>query len=91
MRRIVVHIDQLVLRGISHADRLAVAAAIEQELRDRLAAPGVGERLTQLGALERLRLDTIHIDSGATPARIGTAAAGGIARAFTPDARRGPR
>ncbi len=80
MKRIVVHIDRLVLDGYRYEDRHIIAAGLQQELVRLLAEPGMAGRLTDLGDAARLRSGNISIGHAARPAQIGVAAAGGIAK-----------
>lgn len=53
MRRVVVHIDRLVLRGVTHGHE--VAAALQAELTRLLGEPAVVDRLASVGTVDRLR------------------------------------
>ncbi len=48
MRRIVVNIDSLVLKGFRYEDRHAIAQGLQQQLATLFAGPGMVERLVQL-------------------------------------------
>lgn len=80
MKRVVVHIDQLALKGLRNEDRHAIADALRGELGRQLAEPDAARRVLAHGDVSRLRIGTVRIAPGATPARIGTQAASGIAR-----------
>lgn len=83
MRRVHVHIDSLVLHGVSHDDRRAVARAIERELARQLSIAGVAGSLASLGHIDRV--PTARAEArGGTPADIGRAAAHAVARALAP-------
>lgn len=84
MKRVVVHIDRLVLHAVDHADRGAVVAAIEQELTQRLGAKGMAERLVGLDHRERLSVARVRIGAGSKPAVLGAAVAGRVADALVP-------
>ena len=80
MTRVVVHIDRLVLTGVSAAERDGLANALRAELTRRLAAPEAVERLASIGNVARLRVDGV---AGARDARrTGAAVAQGIDRAL---------
>jgi hypothetical protein len=81
VRRVHLHIDELVLHGVAFEDRRAVAAAIERELARRLAAPGAAERLASIGHLERVPALRVELASGG-PAELGRAAGRGVANAL---------
>jgi hypothetical protein len=60
-RKIVVHIDRLVLRGFERAERHVLAAALERELARALAAPDGAERLASHGHLARLQVPDVRL------------------------------
>jgi hypothetical protein len=84
MKRVHIHIDRLVLRGVDQADRRAVAAAMEQELSRRLGVRGVPEQLAGLGHRDRLPAARVTTAAGSKPAVIGAGAGGGVANALVP-------
>ena len=82
MRRVIVHIDRLVLRGVSATDRTAVAESLTRELTTQLARAEIADRLSS-------RPDTARLDAGrirtgaATPVALGRSVARGITRRVT--------
>lgn len=80
MKRVIVHIDSLVLRGFNHAERHAIAAGLQQELARLFADPHATQQLTTRGDVSRLRVGSININSGSKPQGIGVEAARGIGR-----------
>lgn len=80
MKRIVLHIDRLVLRGVNHRDAPAVAAALQAELRQLLGPHGDGTLAAQ-GSTHALRAGRVLLPPGADGAALGQAVAGRIARA----------
>jgi hypothetical protein len=84
MKRVIVHIDRLVLKGFQHEDRHAVAAGLQQELAKLLAEPASAERLAGLGSVSRLRVGKAQIQQGAKPQRMGIEAARSIAQGIRP-------
>jgi len=84
MRRVHVHIDRLVLRGVHDADRHAVAAAIEQELTRRFGARGVYEKIASLDHRDRLPAARVTVGAGSKPAVLGAALVGGVAGGLVP-------
>jgi hypothetical protein len=82
MRRIVLHIDRLVLRGIGRADAAAFTAALEAELQRRVAESATPERLTRAPAA-RIDAGSIRLAAGAKPASLGRASGRMIARGIT--------
>jgi len=81
MKRIVVHIDHLVLRGVRHEERHAVAAGLRGELSRWLGEPRAGDRLARLGHTPRLSLGRVSIAAGAKAEAVGVATARALGRA----------
>jgi hypothetical protein len=80
MKRIVVHIDRLVLRGFGQDERDSVAKGLRAELGRLLAAP---ETLRQLGAqdgVSRLKIGPVRVGQGTKSTAIGAQTAQGIAQ-----------
>ena len=82
MKRVVIHIDCLVLNGFRQEDRHAIAAGLQQELSHLLADPQAVHGLTGLGNLSRLRVGGVHIAQGSKPQRVGAQVAQGIGKEF---------
>jgi len=80
MKRVIVHIDSLVLRGFEHGDRHAIAAGLQQELTRLFADPRAARQLTTKGDVSRLRVGSININPALKPQGVGVAAARGIGR-----------
>jgi len=80
MKRVVIHIDQLVLRGFRSEDRHAIAAGLQQELSRLLADPDAARQLAAQDGMSRLNTCAVRIVHGAQPAAVGVQAAQGIAR-----------
>ena len=80
MKRVVVHIDRLILNGFRHEDRHAIAAGLQQELSHLLADPQAVQGLTGLGNVSRLRVGGVHIAQGSKPQRVGAQVAQGIGK-----------
>jgi hypothetical protein len=79
-RRVNVHIGNLVLKGFRHEDRHAVAQGLQEQLTRMLSAPGMAERLSQVGNIPRLRVGQVNMAADAKPQQIGIAAANGIGK-----------
>lgn len=73
MRRILVNIDSLVLKGFRHEDRHAIAAAARAEITRALAAPEAAARLAQLGSIPNLRIGAVNIAADTKPQQVGAA------------------
>lgn len=78
MRRIVLHIDRLVLRGIDRADAAGVAKGLQAELQALLAGEGAVAALASQHALHAVRASTAHVPRDADAAAVGRAVAGRI-------------
>jgi hypothetical protein len=83
MTRVVLHIQELVLRGVQRQDRATMASSLRQELAHALTAPDVAARLAGRGAIDRLRVPTVRVANAASPARLARAVARGIGRELT--------
>jgi hypothetical protein len=78
MKRIILHIDRLVLNGFPADDRDAIAAGLQTELGRLLAEPAMAERLGTLGNVARVRTDPARVAPSAPPEISGTAVARAI-------------
>lgn len=80
MKRVVVHIDRLVLNGFRREDRHAIAAGLEQELgrvfSDREAVSALRDR----GDLSRARVNGVQFEPDAKPRQVGESVARGIGK-----------
>jgi hypothetical protein len=81
-KRVVLHIDQLVLNGIAHRDRHAVAAGLQRELARLLAEPEAMAAWSAQAGVARVRAAPMPLAAGAAPLRVGTRAAQAIHRAM---------
>lgn len=79
-RKLVLHIDRLVLRGVDRSDAAAVSAALQAELQSLLGAGGAVTLATQ-GSTHALQAGRVHLPHGADATVLGQAVAGRIARA----------
>jgi hypothetical protein len=80
MKRVVVHIDRLVLKGFREGDQHGIAAGLQDELGRLLSSPGAAEQLRHLGNVESIRAGKIQVSLGAKPEATGVSAARAIAR-----------
>ena len=78
MKRVVVHIDRLVLTGFRHADRHAIAEGLREELARLFADREIVSRFSQMGDASHLKLGGVTIEPGAKPRRVGEIVARGI-------------
>jgi hypothetical protein len=82
VRRVVVHIDRLVLRGIRPEDRHAVADGLRTELAALLGEPQTAAGIGRIGAIAHLRAGRVRVVPGAAPSAIGAGAARRIRQAI---------
>lgn len=82
MKRVVIHIDRLVLKGFRHEDRHAIAAGLQQELARLLADPQAAQGLPGLGNILRLQVGRVRVSQGSKPQRVGAQVAHGIGKEF---------
>lgn len=75
MRRVVVHIENLVLRGFQHADQRALAQGLQEQLFRLLSQPAAIEQLSQLGSIPDVHAGSFVVDPGSRLARVGSDAA----------------
>jgi hypothetical protein len=80
MRRLVLHIDRLVLTGYPADQRSAIAQALREELGRQLAGPLFARQLEGRTSVARLQAGTVNLAATAAPATVGAAAGAGIAR-----------
>lgn len=83
MRRVIVDIDALVLKGFRHEDYYRIAEGLQGELSRLLANPAAVERLASLGHVSSIQGGKVNLAKGAKPERSGTSAAGAIARGLS--------
>ena len=80
MRRVVVHIDRLVLKGFRHEDRHAIAAGLQQELGRVFADQEAVSLLRARGDVSRLQVGGVPVEQGSRPQRVGKNVAQGIGK-----------
>jgi hypothetical protein len=80
MKRVVVHVDRLVLKGFRHEDQHAIAAGLRQELGRVFADREAVSILRARGDVSRLQAGGVHIEHGSSPQRVGENVARGIGK-----------
>lgn len=80
MKRVIVHIDQLVLRGFCAQDRHAIAAGFQQQLGQVLADREALALLRFGGDMARLQVARVPLAHASPPQRVGEQVAQGIGR-----------
>jgi hypothetical protein len=83
VKRVMIHIESLVLRGFRHEDRHAIAAGLQAELARLFTEPSSAARLANTGDVSRLKIGNVLLAQGAKPETVGLHAARGIARGLT--------
>ena len=81
MKRVVVHVDRLVLTGVGREARDAVAAGLQAELVRLMRDPRVLDRLAASDGVPRLRIRPVRIPSSTGPKSTGAVTARAIAGA----------
>jgi hypothetical protein len=81
VKRVIVHIDRLVLRGVRPADRDAVATSLTRELGASLADRGAATRLAARD--DAACVNAGRVSGAGSPTALGRLAARGIARRIT--------
>ena len=80
MKRVVVHIDRLVLKGFRHEDRHAIAAGLQQELGRVFADQEAVSLLRARGDVSRLQVGGVYIEHGSKPRHVAERVAHGIGK-----------
>jgi hypothetical protein len=80
MKRVILHIDRLVLKGFRYEDRYAVQEALREELGRQFSTPDAPQHLVSRGDLAGLEVSGVRIAPGGRSSQLGSQAARGIAR-----------
>jgi hypothetical protein len=80
MKRVIVHIDRLVLNGFPRADRHAIAEGLREELGRVFGDRDVISDLRDRGDRSRMQVNGVPLEQGAKPQRVGENVAQGIGR-----------
>jgi hypothetical protein len=80
VKKVIVHIDRLVLSGFGHEDRHAIAAGLQQELGHVFADREAVSQLGAMGNVQRLRVAGVRFEQGSKAQRIGEHVAQGIGK-----------
>ena len=71
MRRVIVLIDRLVLKGFRHEDGHGTAQGLRQELGRVFSGQGAAQHLSTLGDISRMRVGGVDINPRSKPQRVG--------------------
>lgn len=80
MRRVIVKIDRLALKGFRYEDRHAIAQGLQEQLALLFADPSMAQRLGSMGSISRLRVGPVAIPAEATPQQVGVAGGMGLGK-----------
>lgn len=80
MKRVVVHIDRLVLKGFRNEDQHAIAVGLRQQLGRVFADRQALSLLRVMGDVSHLKVGGVHVERGSEPQRVGETVARGIGR-----------
>ena len=80
MKRVVVHIERLVLKGFRPEDRHAIAEGLQQELGRVFAERESVSLLSAMGDVSRLQVGGVPVELGTRPRRVGEKVAQGIGK-----------
>lgn len=81
-RRIELHIEELVLEGVSRHDRHRVAAAVRRELAQQVLAGGLPAGVAGLSGRDLVVRRPVSLPVRTGPDAVGRAVAGGVYRAL---------
>jgi hypothetical protein len=73
MRRVIVSIDSLVLKGFRYEDRHAIGAAVREEITRVLTVPNAATRVAKLGSTPQMRIGNINVGANTKPQQVGAA------------------
>lgn len=85
MRRVVVTIDRLVLKGFRFEDRHAIAQGLQEQLTQLLAEPGMAQQIGAVGSMSHLRVNVGWPSGTARAQQVGQATARAIGGHWAPD------
>jgi hypothetical protein len=83
MKRVVVHIDRLVLKGFRGADAQAIGEGLRSELARALAEPSGAGSLESMGDISRVNAGRVGVGHDAAPRQFGVSAGRAIARGLS--------
>ena len=80
MKRVVIHIDRLVLKGFRSEDRHAIATGLQQELGRIFVDREAVSFLRAIGNVPRLQISSVPVGHGSRSQRVGENVAQGIGK-----------
>jgi hypothetical protein len=73
MKRVVVNIDSLVLKGFRYEDRHIIGAAVQDEITRVLSAPEAAQRIAEAGNVPRMSIRDVQVGANTKPQQVGSA------------------
>lgn len=83
MKRVIVHIDRLVLHGLGDDSPEGIAQGLRQQLAAALSAPGAVDTWSNSGHSPRLQVGPVVMTADASPAQVGQSLGGAIGKGVT--------
>jgi hypothetical protein len=80
VKRVIVHIESLALKGFRYEDRHTIAAALQAELARMLAASESAQQVASLGSVSSLKLGSVNLGTDTKPQQVGAATGRAIGR-----------
>lgn len=80
MKRVVLHIDRLVLRGFRPENRAAIVEGLRGELGRLLADPTTSARLSSTPQVPKIDAGRVSVRQGGEASQIGAALGGAVVR-----------
>jgi hypothetical protein len=81
MKRVVIHVDRLVLQGFRPEDKQAIGLGLQQELQRTFSQRGaIPNRIGKVVDAPQLTADRVRIQAGSIPRRIGQRVARAIGK-----------
>lgn len=84
MKRAVLHIDRLVLKGFEPSDQQGIAEGLRQELARQVGAPGALDDLVAHAIPLSVNVGQVSLGHALTPMATGAALAQGIRKGLKP-------
>jgi hypothetical protein len=84
MRRVVLHVDRLLLRGFARGDAAALSAGLRAELQSLLGGEAAVAALSLHQGSHVVRAGTVRVPDGSSAGAVGRAVAGRIVRSTKP-------
>ena len=80
MKRVIVHIDRLVLKGLGHGSPEAIAQGLQQQLAATLSTQGGVDAWSRPGHIARLQVGPVAMSADSSPLEVGHSLASAIGK-----------